>query len=323
MNTPATPAELRPLMLRQLEGHATPDEARALSAALRESPGARGEFAVLARQHTQLFELAAEHKVQGFASSVAGSPHRGGWFGGLAARMAAMLVAGLLLGAVMAGVVLAYTAPARTEVKLLPVPVADAGFEGGATLQLGFVPATPGNWQGDICEIVGPTGAVKPHSGEKMLRFLSVSTVSNEANLKPICSDLWQVVPLAAGPQRTVKVRAWFNADTGAKQARFHLYAMAGAGDAAMSAALWNGRFAESSDILASGRTMKFVDADPETWEPAEVTLEVPAEARMLLIAIAAYRLPNVRQPAQWLPAQFADDVSVEFSVAPPQVPHR
>jgi hypothetical protein len=122
---------------------------------------------------------------------------------------------------------------------------------------------------------------------------------------------LWQVLTLPPGNQRRVKVRAWFNADTGTKQARFHLYAMAGAGDAATAPALWGGRFGEASDVLASGRTMKFVDAAPETWEPAEVTLAVPDEARVLLIAIAAYRLPNVRQPAQWLPAQFADDVSV------------
>jgi hypothetical protein len=41
------------------------------------------------------------------------------------------------------------------------------------------------------------------------------------------------------------------------------------------------------------------------------VTLDVPAEARVLVVGIAAYRLPNVRQPAQWLPAQYSDDVSV------------
>ena len=100
MNTPSSPEELRTLMLRQLEGHATPDEARALSAALRESPEARREYVTLARQHTQLFELAEERKVVVLDHAAAFTPQRGGGFSGMGARMAAMLVAGLLLGAV-------------------------------------------------------------------------------------------------------------------------------------------------------------------------------------------------------------------------------
>lgn len=313
MNQPLSPEALRTLMLRQLEGHTTPDEARQLSDALRESPEARRDYVALARQHSQLFELAEERKIVVLERPAAFAPQRGNGFSGVSARMAAMLFTGLLLGAVMAGVVFAYTIPARPEPKVIPVAVADAGFEDGAKLSLGEVPAGPGNWQGDICEVVGNTGAVKPHSGAAMLRFVSVSTVPAEQNPKPICSDLWQLVTLPPDHARTVKVRAWFNAETGTRQARFHLYAMAGAGDAATAPALWAARFGESSDILSSGRTMMLVDSDPATWEAAEVTLDVPAEARVLLIGIASYRLPNVRQPAQWLPAQFADDISVSI----------
>ena len=329
--------ELEVLINRHLDGLATEAEAATLSRELESNEAARPFYLGLARLHAT---LAASESTESLAE-VGGSSRLPGprfaWsppsFFARRYALATMLVLGVLLGAVMAGVVLAYTAPARPEPKIVPVPVVDAGFESGATLKLGDVPATPGNWQGDICEIVGRTGAVKPHTGQTMLRFVSVSTVSNEANTKPICSDVWQVVTLPPGHRRTVKVHAWFNAETGAKPARFHLYAMAGAGDAATAPALWGGRFGESSDVLASGRTMKFVDADPESWEPAEVTLDVPPEARLLVIGIAAYRLPNVRQPAQWLPAQwlpaqwlpaqFADDVSVEFSVAPAQDANR
>lgn len=51
------------LMLRQLEGLASIEEARMLSAALRESPAARRHFAILARQHAQLFEITEERRV--------------------------------------------------------------------------------------------------------------------------------------------------------------------------------------------------------------------------------------------------------------------
>ena len=51
MNTPSSSEELRSLMLRQLEGHATPDEARTLSAALRESPEERRELFNVFRRH--------------------------------------------------------------------------------------------------------------------------------------------------------------------------------------------------------------------------------------------------------------------------------
>jgi len=39
----------------------------------------------------------------------------------------------------------------------------------------------------------------------------------------------------------------------------------------------------------------------------------VPPQARVLVLGIAAYRLP-VAQASEWFPAQFVDEVSVSIS---------
>ncbi len=324
------PTELEALINRHLDGVATEPEVAALSRQLEADEAARCLYLGLARLHAS---LAASESPESLVEMDSGGSvpadlvaDRAGMHlpppfalksQPLFARryaLAAMLALGVLLGAVMTGVVLAYATPARPAPRTTVLRVAGGGFEAGTTLARGGPPAQVGQWQGDVCEVTGGAGAVRPRGGAGMLRFISVNPAGDTADTKPICSDLWQVVPLPTGHAGTLTVCVWFNADTGSRQARFHLMAMTGAGDASGAPAIWNDRFNESSDILASSRTMKFVDADPATWESAEVTLRVPANARTLIIGLAAYRLPNVRQAAQWLPAQFADDLTVTFT---------
>jgi hypothetical protein len=128
MNSPSSPEELHTLMLRQLEGHATPDEARVLSAALRDTAEVRREYVSLTRQHAQLFELAEECKVVALDRPAVFTPPRAGWFAGLGARMAAALVAGLILGALTVGVVLAHTMPRTAPPRELPCPLVGGDF---------------------------------------------------------------------------------------------------------------------------------------------------------------------------------------------------
>ena len=144
-----------------------------------------------------------------------------------------------------------------------------------------------------------------------MLKFLAASTTGDFAGSKNMASDLWQVIVLPGNGARTVRIRAWFNADTD-KQARFHIAAVAGDDGNADPKALWEQRYSESVP-LAFARTIVEVDENPATWEAGELTLRVPPQARMLVIGIAGYRLPVV--PAnEWFPAQFVDDVSVSVT---------
>jgi hypothetical protein len=196
------------------------------------------------------------------------------------------------------------------------VPLVDASFEVALPITKHSVPDRPGYWAADPHEVLARHGKVRPHDGTHMLQFLAASADGDYVGSKWMASDLYQVVELPGSGPRTVKVRAWFNAET-AKQARFHLLAIAGAGDAATAPKLWAQRYADTSDALASCRTMIFVDHDPVTWEPGDVTLEVPAEARVLVIGLAAYRVP-VAPPHEWFPAQFADDVTVTVQEVTP-----
>ena len=189
--------------------------------------------------------------------------------------------------------------------------LADAGFEAGAPIPSSSVPSEPGQWTGDPCAIVEATGRVQPREGGRMLKVLSASNTGDFVGSKNMAADLWQVIALPGSGPRSVRVRAWFNADT-AKQARFALAAVAGNDAAASAKELWDQRYNESAPLPFARTTMP-VDHDPATWEAGELTLQVPPHARVLVIGIAAFRLSD--EPANgWFPAQFVDDVSVSVS---------
>ncbi len=229
-----------------------------------------------------------------------------GW---LSWRSIAAAAAGLVTGLFSATAVWAFASGKMPRV--VKLPLANGSFEMAASIPRGSVPQQPGQWSGDPCAIVEEQGHVHPHDGEHMLKFLAASTTGDFAGSKNMAADLWQVIALPGSGARTVRIRAWFNADT-EKQARFHIAAVAG-NDANVNAKeLWEQRYNESAP-LPFARTMIVADREPATWEAGELTLQVPPQARVLVIGIAAYRLADA--PAdQWFPAQFVDDVSVSIS---------
>jgi hypothetical protein len=229
-----------------------------------------------------------------------------GW---LSWRPLTAAAAGLVIGVFSATAVWAFAAVKSPRV--LEVPLADAGFEAGTPIPSGSVPQRPGLWSGDPCSIVEAQGRVRPREGRHMLKFLAASTTGDFAGSKNMATDLWQIIALPGSGARTVRIRAWFNADTD-KQAPFHIAAVAGDDASASAKELWEQRYSEGGS-LAFARSMTFVDHDPATWEAGELTLRVPPQARVLVIGIAAYRLPVVAA-SEWFPAQFVDDVNVSVT---------
>ena len=302
------------LIQRYIAKQTSEEETRRLEAALK----ADDALADLYLRHTELdVALEAEAASAEVTRELLSAPmvsetSRGGhWYSW---RPLAAAAAGLVIGAFSATAVWAIAAVKSPRV--LAVPLADAGFEAGAPIPSSSVPQRPGQWSGDPCAIVEAQGRVRPREGGHMLRFLAASTTGDFAGSKNMATDLWQVIALPGSGARTVRIRAWFNADTD-KQARFHIAAVAGDDASANGKDLWEQRYSEGGS-LAFARSMTFVDQDPATWEAGELTLQVPPQARVLVIGIAAYRLPVV--PAnEWFPAQFVDDVSVSISEeAPP-----
>ena len=292
------------IIQRYLEGNASSSDAAQLSQLIETDPAARARYVDLAELHAALMANETLRSPRPELRAVSASTNR--WF---ASRPLAAAAAGLIIGIFGATAVWAF-AVVKSR-RLLEVPLIDAGFEAGAPIPSGSVPKQAGQWSGDPCAIVEAQGRVRPREGRHMLRFLAASTTGDFAGSKNMASDLWQVIALPGSGARTVKIRAWFNADT-EKEARFHIAAVAGHDANASAKELWEQRYSESAP-LAFARTVIVADHDPATWEAGELTLQVPPQARVLVIGIAAYRLPE-ESPQQWFPAQFLDDVSVSIS---------
>ena len=287
-----------------LHGRLLPEQIAPLNALLREDAEAREWLRGEAAIETRLCELATTGTLAMPHATEADFRHRDRW-----PRLIAPIAAGILVGGLAVSAVWAYAAPKLPPVK--EVPLADGDFETGAPIPNASVPQRSGEWSGDPCAIVEAQGRVHPREGRHMLKFLAASTTGDFAGSKNMAADLWQVIALPGSGARTVRIRAWFNADTD-KQARFHIAAVAGDDANADPKALWEQRYSEGGS-LAFARSMTFVDRDPATWEAGELTLQVPPQARVLVIGIAAYRLPVVAA-TEWFPAQFVDDVSVTIS---------
>jgi hypothetical protein len=154
--------------------------------------------------------------------------------------------------------------------------------------------------------VVSQFEGIKPRSGQRMVRYMA-SAMREELRAANNASDLWQVIPLPGSGDRLVRIRAWFNA---VGPASFTLAAVAGADGPESVAALWEARLKDEPKVLASG--MKKVSFPVETpgWHMAELLLQVPGPARVLVVDVAAHRMPDVKVN-DGFPGQFVDEVSV------------
>lgn len=290
------------LIHRHIDGLLSADEAAQLSRLLETDTAARERYLELAGLHAA---LAADETLRVPVAPFRPVQKARTTFG----RSIAQMAAGVVLGGLAVGTAWAIALPRAP--KTTQIALANAGFESGSALSLGGVPDRPGRWAADLHEVVERHGKVVAREGTHMLRFLAASTEGNHVGSKWSGSDLYQVVELPGNGTRTVRIRAWFNADT-EKEALFHVAAVAGAGKSGDGKELWEQRNVEGA-TLAFARTMTSVDHDPATWEAGELTLQVPPKACVLVIGIAAFRLRG-GATQEWFPAQFVDDVSVNIS---------
>jgi hypothetical protein len=292
------------ILHRCADGVASPDEQAALANRLSQDAGLRGRYLDLMNLDSAL--AAAGAAVDMTAGGTTKAVRRA-WVNPLAAA-----AAGLVIG--LFGATAVWAVAAGKGSRAVKVALADAGFETDTPIPSSSVPREPGHWSGDPCAFVEAQGRVQPREGRRMLKVLAASNTGDFVGSKNMAADLWQVIVLPGSGLRTVGIRAWFNADTKnqEKQARFALAAVAG-NDAATSAKeLWDQRSNDDTP-LPFARTTMAVDHDPATWEAGELTLQVPPQARVLVIGIAAFRLAN-EPPEGWFPGQFVDDVSVSVT---------
>ena len=286
------------LIQRQLDGLNSPPEAAELSQLLETDAAVRSRYLDLAELHAA---LAADESLRAPRSvSRLQSAPKPNWV-----RSVAQMAAGMVLGGLAVGTVWAYAMPTTPVSEILPL--VDGGFESGIQRHGQGVPNEIGRWAGDPREMVATHGSVKPHEGEKMLRFKAANSDDDKADSKRFVADLWQVIKLPGEGVRRVQVKAWFNAQT-SDQARFQIMAVAGDGDADTAPELWKQNQQAASLVPAASRALVYADRDPQSWQPGELVLQVPPTAHILVIGIQAFRQPD------GFPGQFVDGVSVSIS---------
>ena len=302
--------DLDSLIRGRLAGTLTEEEADTLQAALTSDPELRRiyldhinlECALVARAGSSdaMREL--------IAFPAAAQPQLGRW---LQWRSIAAAAAGLVVGALTASVAWAFTSGRIAREQELSL--VDPSFE-HATPQIAHtVPSEAGVWAGDPTEAVAEFAGVRPHAGERMVRFTASAAPED---LRPICktSDLWQVVELPGDGRRIVRIRAWFNS---VAPSSFCIMAATGASGPSTAPELWAARASDGPQVLSAGIKNLPADADAHTWQMAELLMEAPPGARTLVIDLAAHRIPGATTDDGFT-GQFVDDVSVTVTSAEP-----
>lgn len=286
------------LIHRHLDGINSEAEAAELSFLLETDAAVRSRYLDLAGLHAA---LAADESLR-YPKTVLppNAASKSSWM-----RSITQMAAGIVLGGLAVGTVWAYAMPKEPVGRILSL--ADGGFESGKQQHGQGVPTEVGRWAGDPREILTTHGSVKPHEGRRMLRFKAANSEDDVEGSKRSSSDMWQVIALPGHGVRRVQVRAWFNAETQG-QARFQILAVAGDSDAKMAPELWKQNYQVAAQVPAASRSTVFADRDPQTWQPVELTLQVPPNACVLVLGIQAFRQPD------GFPGQFVDGVRVTIS---------
>ncbi len=202
------------------------------------------------------------------------------------------------------------------------VPLVDGDFEPGTPVPDLDVPTQAGGWSGDGCRIVGPEQAIVPHEGEGMLRFVSTSNAPEGAVLTNTASQQWQLIDLralaedVAAERVTAEATVRFNRVAGDAETdtRFAVGLFAFRGGPAEAHAAWERK---NEFRLSTARTEILTDADPASWEQADVRLRVPPGAGYLIVEIhASENVKNdVRMPE--FDGHYADTIRLVLKVAP------
>lgn len=239
----------------------------------------------------------------------------------LAWRRLGLVAAGLVLGVLMSGLSWAITRPQWAASKTL----LDEGFEEGAAPVADGVPTTPGQWSGDVTEVVAARDGVQP-SGAKMLRFLR-SDFTGKPNPGGYISEIYHLIDLReqrtelAADDAVVQISAQFNAapfpDNQSYLCAVSVYALDG--DTATNGMTRQSGALHDQSLATSRRSNQLLDRNPATWQRVATELRLPPSTDFLLLRIAmAHGVPTrTSDDRTTFPAHFVDDLRVTFARRP------
>jgi hypothetical protein len=211
--------------------------------------------------------------------------------------------AGLAIGLFSATLVLGYGAQLRVRMQTL---LAESFEDEALPLQRG-VPSHADVWSGDLRAV--ESGEVKAAAGQRMAGLPPVENRKFSYAFRIL--DLTALPPTHGGEVRQIEVTAKFHAPAQGMRDRYQIRLAAFAEDAAGARQVWVDNLVNEMALMHVVKTAKS-EQDAQGWATVRSLIDLPAEARVLLISLAA-GLPG--EPGRIQPAgdHYLDDVQVKL----------
>lgn len=196
-------------------------------------------------------------------------------------------------------------------------------FEKRDVIEVQGVPARPGYWSGDLCDIVPAEQGITPYQGKGMLRFLGTSAPKDRPRYVTGASQQWQIIDLrdlrteVRAGYASVEASIYFNRialiqrDKDVQQG-IAIHAFKGKPEETCK--LWPHRSSHRIRCLESEvRT----DNDPETWERVDLNFHIPTETDFLVVEIRTALEVSENHAIEQFEGHYADHLTLNLRVGP------
>lgn len=184
------------------------------------------------------------------------------------------------------------------------------GFDGEKNYP-GGRPTSVNQWSGDLVKVVSSFQEVVPRSGRGMLQFKGTSAQTDVR--ETVASQLWRIIDLYEVREKMgrrpeqVNLSGWVNRVAGNRQSdRAFLFSLSCHEEI-------TGDLDEEEDVVAKVTTALASDADPETWERADLQLHLPQNLRYLVIMVGAREDRFNDEDDQEFDGHFLDKLDLVF----------
>ena len=212
-------------------------------------------------------------------------------------RSALMLVVGVAIGVLAASMAWAIASvPSHARFDLL-----DESFEDSPDPKAIGLSTERNRWCGDLSQVVGAEQGVRPVHGQSMLKYLRADYPGKQNASESYCSDLYRLIDLRPYREQleagmtVAELSAAFNAGAYPEDEWYvcglGMYAISSEMAANTSSLL---AMLNSNESLAMTRmTCPRLDRDPATWQKVACSLEIPADADVLLLHLSISHTHN------------------------------
>jgi len=288
------------LIQRRLSGTLSEDESSALQAALKQNEELRRLFLDYSNLDVALAAKAASAEATRdlIVSPPAAPPPR--W---LSVRPLSAAAAGIVLGLFSASLVFGYGSQLRIKIQILLTE----GFEDVTMPLERGVPRRADVWSGDLK--TATSGAVKAAQGKRMVELPPIEKKKYSYAFRTI--DLTKLVPMSGTETRQMEITAKFHAASVGTRDRYQIRLAAFGGDAEEAREIWVRDVVDEQSLLHVVKTVK-MEPDQQGWVTVRSLIDVPSQARVLLISLAAGLPGSPKQPRPDV-THYLDEVQVRL----------